>query len=85
MGYKLSPELMQLLCSTLAGVRSYVLPQHFATESLRIDIWIDNIRLCGEKDDVLAWGGVIHERQHLAGITLGESDSFTQQYTFIGV
>eukprot|EP00796_Vickermania_ingenoplastis_P010790 gene10790-biopygen7712 len=47
MGYKLSPELMHLLCSTLAGLPSCVPPALRAPDDLRIDIWIDNIRLCG--------------------------------------
>eukprot|EP00796_Vickermania_ingenoplastis_P001735 gene1735-biopygen1309 len=57
MGYKLSPEIMQLLVSALAGVPSVVLPAFQAPASVRVDVWIDNIRLCGSREDVMAWGG----------------------------
>eukprot|EP00796_Vickermania_ingenoplastis_P012473 gene12473-biopygen9187 len=85
MGYKLSPELMQLLCSTLAGLPSCVPPALRAPDHLRIDIWIDNIRLCGAENSVSTWGRVIQQRRQLAQVTFGEVEHFAQLYTFIGV
>eukprot|EP00796_Vickermania_ingenoplastis_P002072 gene2071-biopygen1691 len=45
MGYRVSPELMQLLCSALAGVPSVVQIVFQAPRSLHIDVWMDNFRM----------------------------------------
>lgn len=85
MGYRLSPEIMQLLVSTLAGQSSVVQPSFAAPNSLTIDVWIDNIRISGEESTVRQWTSVVEKRALQAGVTFGEVQSFTKEYTFIGV
>eukprot|EP00796_Vickermania_ingenoplastis_P011131 gene11131-gene9080 len=77
MGYRVSSELMQLLCSALAGVPSVVQTVFQAPRSLHIDVWIDNIRISGDEQHVRQWGGQMESVAANASVTLG--------YTFIGV
>eukprot|EP00796_Vickermania_ingenoplastis_P000919 gene919-gene629 len=85
MGYRISPELMQLLCSALAGVRSVVSPDFQASTSLHIDVWIDNIRICEDSEHVKHWCHQLEELAFAANVTFGEAEQWCEKYTFIGV
>ncbi|KAF8284760.1 hypothetical protein TcBrA4_0043610 [Trypanosoma cruzi] len=53
MGYKASPEILQIIItSAIAGVTTVVHRLWAAPPSVRIDVWIDNIRIAGLKSDV---------------------------------
>lgn len=45
MGYKAGPEIMQLLTSSLAGMRGVVVVDYEALPTLGVDIWNGNIRI----------------------------------------
>ncbi|KAF8292598.1 putative target of rapamycin (TOR) kinase 1 [Trypanosoma cruzi] len=56
MGYKASPEILQIIItSAIAGVTTVV---HFlwaAPPLVRIDVWIGNIHIAGSKSDATLW------------------------------
>ncbi|KAF8303250.1 hypothetical protein TcBrA4_0049470 [Trypanosoma cruzi] len=56
MGYKASPEILQItITSAIAGVTTVVYRLWAAPPSVRIDVWIDNIRIAGSKSDMALW------------------------------
>lgn len=85
MGYKASPELMQLLTSSLAGVRGVVTDEYAAPSTLGVDIWIENIRIHGPEHDVSRWSQQILQTAEETKVTLGEMELHTVSYQFIGV
>lgn len=85
MGYRISPELMQLLVSALSGDSSVVRDGFQAPASVKVDVWIDNIRVSGSEKEVRTLSSVIERRAALGGVTFGEVSHFTTDYTFIGV
>lgn len=85
MGYRISPELMQLLVSAVVGNSSVVSSCYRAPASVHVDVWIDNIRVSGSEVEVRGWSAVVERRASLAGVTFGEASTFSKVYTFIGV
>ncbi|KAF8279972.1 target of rapamycin (TOR) kinase 1, putative [Trypanosoma cruzi] len=57
MGYKASPEILQIITLTIAGVMTVVHRLWAAPPQVRDDVWIDNIRIAGSKSEVTLWGG----------------------------
>ncbi|RNF09999.1 target of rapamycin (TOR) kinase 1 [Trypanosoma cruzi] len=56
MGYKASPEILQIIITLAIAVVTTVVHRLWAAPSLVcIDVWIDNIRIAGSKSDVTLW------------------------------
>ncbi|KAF8284835.1 target of rapamycin (TOR) kinase 1 [Trypanosoma cruzi] len=56
MGYKAGPEILQIITtSAIAGVTTVVHRLWAAPPSVRIDVWIGNIRIAGPKSDATLW------------------------------
>ncbi|PWU93551.1 hypothetical protein C3747_294g43 [Trypanosoma cruzi] len=55
MGYKAGPEIFQIITSTIAGETTVVHPLWAATPLVRVDVWIDNIRIAGSKSGATLW------------------------------
>ncbi|PWV20016.1 hypothetical protein C3747_7g574 [Trypanosoma cruzi] len=55
MGYKASPEILQIITSAIAGVTTVVHPLWAAPPLVRVDVWIDNIRIAGSKSGATLW------------------------------
>eukprot|EP00796_Vickermania_ingenoplastis_P011143 gene11143-gene9072 len=81
----LLPGGCSVLFGTLAGVRSRVAPIHEVPTPLRVDVWIDNIRICGEEGDARHWGTVMEGLANLAQVTFGDMEKWSRVYTFLGV
>ncbi|RNC39811.1 target of rapamycin (TOR) kinase 1 [Trypanosoma cruzi] len=52
MAYKAGPEILQIITSAIAGVTTVVRCLWAAPPSVRVDVWIDNIRIAGSIGDV---------------------------------
>ncbi|KAF5221815.1 putative target of rapamycin (TOR) kinase 1 [Trypanosoma cruzi] len=86
MGYKASPEILQIITSAIAGATTVVHPLWAAPPLVRIDVWIDNIRIAGSKSDVTLWEAQVHRNADGRHATMGEGrESGATQYTFLGV
>ncbi|KAF8304471.1 hypothetical protein TcBrA4_0045600 [Trypanosoma cruzi] len=55
MGYKASQEILQIITSAIAWVTTVVRPLWAAPPSVRVDVWIDNIRIAGSIGDATRW------------------------------
>ncbi|KAF8278640.1 hypothetical protein TcYC6_0001790 [Trypanosoma cruzi] len=56
MGYKVSPEILQIIItSAIAGVTTVVHRLWAAPPLVRDDVWIGNIRIAGSKSDATLW------------------------------
>ncbi|RNC47519.1 target of rapamycin (TOR) kinase 1 [Trypanosoma cruzi] len=55
MGYKASPEILQIIASAIAVVTTVVRRLRAAPPLVRVDVWIGNIRIAGSKSDVTLW------------------------------
>ncbi|KAF5221569.1 hypothetical protein ECC02_005458 [Trypanosoma cruzi] len=86
MGYKASPEILQIIItSAIAGVTTVVHFLRAAPPLLRIDVWIDNIRIAGSKSDVTLWEAQVLCNADGRRATMGEDrESGATQYTFLG-
>ncbi|KAF8298698.1 hypothetical protein TcYC6_0072860 [Trypanosoma cruzi] len=86
MGYKASPEILQIITSAIAGVTTVT---HFlwaAPPLVRIDVWIGNIRIAGSKSDATLWGAPVLRNADGRRATIGEDrESGATQCTFLGV
>ncbi|KAF8304506.1 hypothetical protein TcBrA4_0047960 [Trypanosoma cruzi] len=86
MGYKAGPEILQIITSAIAVVTTVVHRLWAAPPSVRIDVWIDDIRIAGPKSDATLW-----EVQVLCNVdgrhaTMEEDRELdATQYTFLGV
>ncbi|KAF5219823.1 hypothetical protein ECC02_007148 [Trypanosoma cruzi] len=87
MGYKASPETLQIIItSAIAGVTTVVHPLRAASPLVRADVWIGNIRIAGSKSDVTLWEAQALRNADGRHATVGEdSESGATQYTFLGV
>ncbi|PWU93888.1 hypothetical protein C3747_287g21 [Trypanosoma cruzi] len=86
MGYKVGPEILQMITSAIAGVTTVVGPLRAAIPLVRIDVWIDDIRSAGSKSDVTLWEVQVLRNADSCHTTMGEDrESGTTQYTFLGV
>ncbi|KAF8281865.1 hypothetical protein TcYC6_0005750 [Trypanosoma cruzi] len=87
MGYKASPEILQIIItSAIAGVTTVVHRLWDAPPLVRVDVWIDNIRIAGSKSDATLWEAQVHRNADGRHATIGEDrESGATQYTFLGV
>ena len=86
MGHRCSPELCQLLLSTLAGLPSHVLPQFKHPGGVRVNIWIDNVHAHGSEEAVVRYFAWLDVQAAACRVTWKPEDSIVgKTYTFIGV
>ncbi|ESS61940.1 target of rapamycin (TOR) kinase 1 [Trypanosoma cruzi Dm28c] len=85
-GYKASPEILQIITSAIAVVTTVVLPLWAAPPLVRIDVWIGNIRIAGLIRDVTLWEAQALCNADSCHATTGEDrESGGTQHTFLGV
>ncbi|RNC54058.1 target of rapamycin (TOR) kinase 1 [Trypanosoma cruzi] len=86
MGYKASPEILQILTLVIAVVTKVA---HFLWAALplvRVDVWIDNIRIAESKSDATLWEAQVLCNADSCHTTMGEDrESGATQYTFLWV
>ncbi|ESS55717.1 rab1 small GTP-binding protein [Trypanosoma cruzi Dm28c] len=86
MGYKAGPEVLQIITAAIAGVTTVVHRLWAAPPMVRIDVWIDNIRITGSKSDVTLWEAQLLRNADSCHASMGEErESGATQYTFLGV
>ncbi|PWV12201.1 putative target of rapamycin (TOR) kinase 1 [Trypanosoma cruzi] len=87
MGYKASPEILQIIItSAIAGVTTVVHFLRAAPPLVRIDIWIDDIRIAGSKSDATLWEVQVLRNADGRHATMGEDCELgATQYTFLWV
>ncbi|KAF5224867.1 putative target of rapamycin (TOR) kinase 1 [Trypanosoma cruzi] len=87
MGYKASPEILQIIItSAIAGVTTVVHFLRAAPPLVRIDVLIDNIRIAGSKSDVTLWEAQVLRNADGRHATMGEDCELgATQYTFLWV
>ncbi|KAF8294766.1 hypothetical protein TcBrA4_0071330 [Trypanosoma cruzi] len=87
MGYKAGPEILQMvITSAIAGVTTVVRPLWAAPPSVRVDVWIDNIRIAGSIGDATRWEAQVLRNADGRHATIGEDrESGATQYTFLWV
>ncbi|PWV16451.1 putative target of rapamycin (TOR) kinase 1 [Trypanosoma cruzi] len=87
MGYKAGPEILQIIITSAIAVVTTV--AHFlwaAPPLVRVDVWIDNIRIAGSKSDVTLWKAQVLRNADRCHASLWEErESGATQYTFLGV
>ncbi|RNC51826.1 hypothetical protein TcCL_ESM11017, partial [Trypanosoma cruzi] len=86
MGYKASPEILQIIISAIAVVTTMVHPLWAAPPLVRIGVWIDNIRIAGSKSGATLWEAQVLRNADGCHASMGEDrKSGATQYTFLGV
>ncbi|PWV21736.1 putative target of rapamycin (TOR) kinase 1 [Trypanosoma cruzi] len=87
MGCKAGPEILQIIItSAIAVVTTVVRPLWAAPPSVRVDVWIDNIRIAGSKSDVTLREAQVLRNADSCRASLGEDrESGATQCTFLGV
>ncbi|KAF8299337.1 hypothetical protein TcYC6_0064760 [Trypanosoma cruzi] len=86
MAYKASPEILQIITSAIAVVTTVVHPLWAAPPLVRVDVWIDDIRIAGSKSDVTLWEAQVLRNADGRHATIGEDrESGAAQYTFLWV
>ncbi|KAF8285822.1 putative target of rapamycin (TOR) kinase 1 [Trypanosoma cruzi] len=87
MGYKASPEILQIIItSAIAGVTTVVHFLRAAPPLVRIDVLIDNIRIAGSKSDATLWEAQVLRNADGRHATMGEDCELgATQYTFLWV
>ncbi|KAF8293702.1 putative target of rapamycin (TOR) kinase 1 [Trypanosoma cruzi] len=87
MGYKASPEILQvIIASAIAVVTTVVHPLWAAPPLVRADVWIDNINITGSKSGATLWEAQVLRNAEGRHATMGEErESGATQYTFLGV
>eukprot|EP01063_Lacrimia_lanifica_P039281 TRINITY_DN859_c1_g1_i5.p1 TRINITY_DN859_c1_g1~~TRINITY_DN859_c1_g1_i5.p1 ORF type:complete len:433 (+),score=19.59 TRINITY_DN859_c1_g1_i5:237-1535(+) len=83
MGLSCSVEVMQFVCSAVAGHPGYVRDELVAS-GVDVACWVDNVRLAGKRDAVTRAVRAVDERAAAAHITWGERGEGTK-YAFLGV
>ncbi|RNC51359.1 putative diacylglycerol kinase-like protein, partial [Trypanosoma cruzi] len=86
-GNKASPEILRIIItSAIAGVATVV---HFlwaAPPLVRVDVWIDDIRIAGSKSNATLWEAQVLRNADSCHASMGEDrESGVTQYTFLGV
>ncbi|PWV03769.1 hypothetical protein C3747_169g88 [Trypanosoma cruzi] len=87
MGYKASPEILQIITTlAIAGVTTVA---HFlwaAPPLVRDDVWIDDIRSAWSRSDATLWEAQVLRNADSCHAFMGEErESGATQYTFLGV
>ncbi|RNC56584.1 target of rapamycin (TOR) kinase 1 [Trypanosoma cruzi] len=86
-GNKASPEILQIIiASAIAEVATVVRPLWAAPPLVRIDVWIDNVRIAGSKSNAILWEAQVLRNADGRCATMGEErESGVTHYTFLGV
>ncbi|PWV07869.1 putative target of rapamycin (TOR) kinase 1 [Trypanosoma cruzi] len=85
MGRKASPEILQIITSAIAGVTTVVRRLRAAPPSLRVDVWIGNIRIAGSKSGATLWEAqVLRNADSCHTTVVKDGESGATQYTFLG-
>ncbi|KAF8278165.1 diacylglycerol kinase-like protein [Trypanosoma cruzi] len=86
MGYKAGPEILQItITSAIAGLTTVVHRLWAAPPSVRIDVWIGNMRIAGSKSDATLWETQAPRNADGCHATIGEDrETGATQYTFLG-
>ncbi|EKG01180.1 target of rapamycin (TOR) kinase 1, putative [Trypanosoma cruzi] len=85
-GCKASPETLQIITSAIARVTTVVHRLWAAPPLVRVDVWIDNIRIAGLIRDVTSWEAQVLCNADGRHATMEEDrESGATQYTFLGV
>ncbi|PWV16420.1 hypothetical protein C3747_23g275 [Trypanosoma cruzi] len=83
-GYKAGPEILQITLA-IARVTTVVHPLWAAPPLVRIDVWIDNIRIAGSKSDVTLWEAQVLRNADSCHASLGEErESGATHCNFLG-
>ncbi|RNC36518.1 rab1 small GTP-binding protein [Trypanosoma cruzi] len=86
MGYKVSPEILQIITSAIAGATTVVHRLWAAPPLVRIVVWIGNIRIAGSKSGATLWEAQVLRNADSCHASMGEDrESGATQYTFLGV
>ncbi|PWV03623.1 hypothetical protein C3747_173g65 [Trypanosoma cruzi] len=87
MGYKASPEILQvIITSAIAVVTTVVHRLWAAPPSVRVDVWIGNIRGAGSISDATLWEAQVLLNADSCHASMGEErESGATHYTFLGV
>ncbi|KAF8281639.1 hypothetical protein TcYC6_0007050 [Trypanosoma cruzi] len=87
MGYKASPEILQIIITSAIAVVTTVVHRLWAAPPLvRDDVWIGNIRSAGSKSDATLWEAQVLRNADGRRATMREDrESGATQYTFLGV
>ncbi|KAF8283189.1 hypothetical protein TcYC6_0002440 [Trypanosoma cruzi] len=86
MGYKASPEILQIIItSAIAGVTTVAYRLRAEPPLVRVDVWIDNIRITGSKSGATLWEAQVLRNADGRRATMGEDrESGATQHTFLG-
>ncbi|PWV05153.1 putative target of rapamycin (TOR) kinase 1 [Trypanosoma cruzi] len=86
MGYKAGPEILQIITSAIAVVTTVAHRLWAALPSVRIDVWIDDIRIAGSKSGATLWEAQALRNADCRHASMGEDrESGATQYTFLWV
>ncbi|KAF8287631.1 hypothetical protein TcYC6_0001550 [Trypanosoma cruzi] len=86
MGYKASPEILQIITSAIAVVTAVAHRLWAAPPLVRIDVWIGNIRIAGSKSDATLWEAQVLLNADSCHASMGEErESGATHYTFLGL
>ncbi|PWV04392.1 hypothetical protein C3747_153g65 [Trypanosoma cruzi] len=87
MGHKAGPEILQIIItSAIAGLTTVVHLLRAAPPLVRVEVWIDNIRIAGPKSDATLWEAQVLRNADSCHASMGEErESGAAQYTFLGV
>ncbi|PWV09410.1 hypothetical protein C3747_79g4 [Trypanosoma cruzi] len=87
MGHKASPEILQIILTSAIAVVTTVAHRLWAAPPLvRVDVWIDNIRIAVSKSDATLWEAQVLRNAAGCHASMGEDrESGATQYTFLGV
>ncbi|KAF8277095.1 diacylglycerol kinase-like protein [Trypanosoma cruzi] len=73
MGYKASPEILQIITTlAIAGVTTVVHRLWAAPPLVRDDVWIDNIHIAGSKSDATLWEAQVLRNADSCHASMGE-------------
>ncbi|PWV16699.1 hypothetical protein C3747_22g110 [Trypanosoma cruzi] len=73
-GYKVSPEILQIIItSAIAGVTTVVHPLWAAPPLVRVDVWIDNMRIAGSKSGATLWEAQVLRNADSCRATIGRT------------
>ncbi|RNC41654.1 target of rapamycin (TOR) kinase 1 [Trypanosoma cruzi] len=74
MGCKAGPEILQIIITSAIAVVTTVVHCLWAAPPLvRIDVWIDNIRITGSKSDVTLWEAQVLRNADSCHATMGRT------------
>ncbi|KAF8277076.1 hypothetical protein C3747_227g60 [Trypanosoma cruzi] len=86
MGYKAIPEILQIITSAIAVVTTVVHRLWAASPLVRVDVWIDDIRITGSKSGATLWEAQVLRNADGRRATMGEDrESGVTHYTFLWV